>query len=58
MNPASLTPINALKLHQDARRERAIAIARLAALFVEKLAALRPAARPARPLSLTFARWG
>jgi hypothetical protein len=58
MNPAGTTTRNAHQLHLDARRHRAIAIARLAAVLVAKLAALRPAARPARPLSLTFARWG
>ena len=43
------------RLHQAARRDRALAIGRLAVRLVAKLAALRPSLRPISP---PLARWG
>ncbi len=52
-------PAFSARMHHAARRDRALAIGRLAVRLVGKLAALRPVSNSsAQPMSLPFARWG
>ena len=57
MNPQTAVPSTS-ELHRLARRDRAIAIGRLAARFVAKAANVFNGLRPRQPLSQTLAHWG